>query len=151
VQSCPRVSLPPSRSRARPSHEVRSAEFRRQHPGDENPGPMQRMDDSSLRLVYDCRLSKIGSSAHRLIDPSEGHGVGFNGPMAKTVVSDWWRVASKEQSGELNHESQIANWRWKVANHKSKIGNRKSKIENDPMVRWPDRHGSPRCIRKKMG
>jgi hypothetical protein len=86
------------------------------------------MEDSSLRLIYDCRLSKIGSSAHRFIDPSEGHGVGFNGPMAKTVVSDWWRVASKEQSGELNHESQIANWRWKVANHKSKIGNRKSKM-----------------------
>jgi len=45
----------------------------------------------------------------------------FVGPMTKTVVSDEWRVASKEQAGELNHQSQIANWRWKVANHKSKM------------------------------
>jgi hypothetical protein len=54
------------------------------------------------------------------------------GPMAKTVVSDEWRVASEEQSGELNHQSQIANRRWKVAHHTSKIGNRKSKMTRRP-------------------
>jgi len=32
---------------------------------------------------------------------------------------------------------------------KSQIESRQSKIENDPMVRWPDRRGSPRCIRNK--
>jgi hypothetical protein len=53
--------------------------------------------------------------------------------MTKTVVSDEGRVAREEQSGELNHQSQIANWRWKVANHQSKIGNRKSK-----MIQWTD-------------
>jgi hypothetical protein len=42
-------------------------------------------------------------------------------------------VASEEQFRELNHQSQIANWRWKGANHQSKIGNRKSK-----MARWCD-------------
>ncbi|MGA2984226.1 MAG: hypothetical protein ABSG32_10440, partial [Terriglobia bacterium] len=41
------------------------------------------------------------------------------------------RVASEEQSGELKHKSQIANWRPNVANLKSKIGNQKSK-----MLRW---------------
>jgi len=53
--------------------------------------------------------------------------------MTKFVVSDEWRVARKGQSGELNHKSQIANWRQNVAKHKSKIANRKSKI-----IRCPD-------------
>jgi hypothetical protein len=27
---------------------------------------MQTMEDSSLRLIYDCRFAKIGPSIHRL-------------------------------------------------------------------------------------
>src|SRR5208283_5968408 len=57
VPSCPRASLPPSRSLARPTYEVSRAEFRRQDPGDEYPGLVQNMEDSSPRLVVDLRLS----------------------------------------------------------------------------------------------
>ena len=40
-----------------PSYEVSRAKFRHQDPRDENTGLMRRMEDSSLRLIYDCRLS----------------------------------------------------------------------------------------------
>jgi hypothetical protein len=59
VRSCPRASLPPSRSPARPSYEVSRAKFRRQDAKQENPRLMQRMEDSSLRLIYDCRFTIV--------------------------------------------------------------------------------------------
>jgi hypothetical protein len=57
VQSCPRASPPPSRSPARLTYEVSRAKFRRQDPRDEKPGLIRRMEDSNLRLIYDCRWS----------------------------------------------------------------------------------------------
>jgi hypothetical protein len=57
----------------------------------------------------------------------------LDGAMTKSVMSHWRRAAGKEQSGELKHKSQIANWRPNVANLKSKIGNQESK-----MGRWPE-------------
>src|ERR1019366_2041020 len=59
VQPCPRASLPPSRSPAHPSYEVSRAIFRRQDPKHENPWLMQRMEDSSLRLICDCRSTIV--------------------------------------------------------------------------------------------
>ena len=41
---------------AHPSYEVSRSNFRRQDPRDENPGLMQRMEDSSLRLIVNPRL-----------------------------------------------------------------------------------------------
>jgi len=67
VQSCARASLPPSRSRARPSYEVRRAKFRRQNPRDENPGlglgqwaravGRELTAESSRPPTVGCRLS----------------------------------------------------------------------------------------------
>ena len=65
-QSCPRASLPPSQSPAHSSYEVSRAKFQRQDPRDENPGLMQRMEDSGLRLIYDCRFGKCLPQFRRL-------------------------------------------------------------------------------------